>query len=165
MYTAKEWTIPLRPPDGAGQDVFIDQAVQQPGFYILSTPDGQDTTQVALNQNKQESLLDFRDINALKNEWKGDNIKWLSVTDSGGIAVSDSSFPLSEVLCDTGDCDVGDKYVLLPGQGCCGGGVRQRSLVKSVLNEKDLRHTWAVMVLNFWLEYFLVLFKFVFPVF
>jgi hypothetical protein len=90
--------IPPQRPDGAGLDVFVDQAVQQPGFYALSAP-GNDTTQIALNQNKQESLLDFRDINALKSEWKGDNIKWLSISDSGRIAEDDSggSFPLWKV--------------------------------------------------------------------
>jgi len=89
--------IPPQRPNGAGQDVFIDQAVQQPGFYMLSTPNGTDTTEVALNQDKRESQLDFRDIVALKKDWKGDNIKWLSVTDSGGIAVNDTSFPLWKI--------------------------------------------------------------------
>jgi Aerotolerance regulator N-terminal len=85
--------IPPQRPSGGGQDVFIDQAVQQPGFYTLSTPAGQDTTLVALNQNKSESQLDFRNIGALKNEWKGDNIKWLSITEGGSISASDSGFP------------------------------------------------------------------------
>ncbi len=90
--------IPSQRPDGAGLDVFIDQAVQQPGFYALSTAGGSDTTQIALNQNKSESLLDFRDINALKSEWKGDNIKWMSVVDGGGITNSGGgSFPLWKV--------------------------------------------------------------------
>lgn len=89
--------IPPQRPNGAGQDVFIDQAVQLPGFYALSTPNGIDTTDVALNQDKRESQLDFRDINALKKDWKGDNIKWLSITDSGGIEANDTSFPLWKV--------------------------------------------------------------------
>ena len=66
----------------------MDQAVQQPGFYALGAP-GNDTTQIALNQNKEESLLNFREINALKSEWRGDNIKWLSISDSGRIADSE----------------------------------------------------------------------------
>jgi hypothetical protein len=90
--------IPPQRPNGAGLDVFIDQAVQQPGFYALSSP-GSDTTQIALNQDKHESQLDFRDIAALKREWKGDNIKWLSINDSGSIADNDSNggFPLWKV--------------------------------------------------------------------
>ena len=90
--------IPPQRPDGAGLDVFVDQAVQQPGFYALGAPGG-DTTQVALNQNKLESILDFRDINALKSEWKGDNVKWLSISDSGSITDNDNgqSFPLWKV--------------------------------------------------------------------
>jgi len=90
--------IPPQRPDGAGLDVFVDQAVQQPGFYALGAP-GNDTTQIALNQNKEESLLNFREINALKSEWRGDNIKWLSISDNGRIADSDTggSFPLWKV--------------------------------------------------------------------
>jgi len=89
--------IPPQRPDGPGLDVFVDQAVQQPGFYDLAPPAG-DTTKVAMNQDKHESLLDFRDISALKSEWKGDNIKWLSITDTGAISDTDSgSFPLWKV--------------------------------------------------------------------
>jgi hypothetical protein len=48
-----------------------------------------------MNQNKAESQLDFRDINALKSEWKGDNIKWMSVTGNGSITDNGSNdFPL-----------------------------------------------------------------------
>ena len=89
--------IPPQRPDGAGLDVFVDQAVQQPGFYDLSAPGG-DTTKVALNQDKRDSQLDMRDIGALKSEWKGDNIKWLSITDTGGLTDIDSEgFPLWKV--------------------------------------------------------------------
>ncbi len=97
IYGSNIDVIPPQRPDGAGLDVFVDQAVQQPGFYALSAPGG-DTTQIALNQDKKESLLDFRDIGALKSEWKGDNVKWLSISDTGGIADDTSeSFPLWKV--------------------------------------------------------------------
>ena len=90
--------IPPQRPNGAGLDIYIDQAVQQPGFFDLAPAGGGDTTKIALNQDKRESQLDFRDINALRNEWKGDNIKWLSITDNGSIADNDTgSFPLWKV--------------------------------------------------------------------
>ncbi len=90
--------IPPQRPNGAGLDIFIDQSVQQPGFYALAAP-GADTTKIALNQDKSESQLDFRDVSVLKNEWKGDNIKWLNITGAGTIAETDntSSFPLWKV--------------------------------------------------------------------
>ena len=90
--------IPPQRPDGAGIDVFAGQAVQQPGFYALGSP-GTDTTLVAMNQNKLESILEMRDIPALKKLWAGDNIKWLSITDNGGItgAENNGSFPLWKV--------------------------------------------------------------------
>ncbi len=90
--------IPPQRPDGAGLDVFADQAVQQPGFYNLFFQGG-DTTKIALNQNKEESQLDFRDVAKLKSDWKGDNIKWLSITDSGSISDGDQNgnFPLWKI--------------------------------------------------------------------
>jgi hypothetical protein len=90
--------IPPQRPNGGGLDVFIDQSVQQPGFYALHAP-GSDTTQIALNQDKRESQLDFRDLGALKNEWKGDNIKWLTISGTGSISDNgrSSSFPLWKV--------------------------------------------------------------------
>jgi len=90
--------IPPQRPNGAGLDVFADQVVQQPGFYSLAAP-GTDTTRLALNPDKKESRLDFRDINALKKEWKGDNIKWLDITESGSISANDTGgdFPLWKV--------------------------------------------------------------------
>ena len=91
--------IPPQRPNGAGLDIFIDQAVQQPGFYALSAANAGDTTQIALNQQKSESQLDFRDITALKSEWKGDNIKWMNITDNGTITGygSNEDFPLWKV--------------------------------------------------------------------
>jgi hypothetical protein len=91
--------IPPQRPNGAGLDVFIDQVVQQPGFYSLSAPAAADTTIVALNQDKLESRLDFRNISALKSEWKGDNIRWMNIGGDGSIATSPSKgdFPLWKV--------------------------------------------------------------------
>jgi hypothetical protein len=89
--------IPPQRPDGAGLDVFIDQAVQQPGFYQLSAV-GSDTTIVAVNQDKHESQLEYRKISALKSEWKGDNIKWPDMTTGGNIKASAANdFPLWKV--------------------------------------------------------------------
>lgn len=90
--------IPPQKPNGAGLDVYIGQAVQQPGFYSLAAT-GNDTTQIALNQNKNESLPSFRDINALQKEWKGDRIKWMSITEGGTITGSgpNMNFPLWKV--------------------------------------------------------------------
>ena len=90
--------IPPQRPNGAGLDVFIDQSVQQPGFYNLSATNGLDTTTIALNQDKNESILQFRDISVLKKEWKAENIKWLAITDTGSITNKDAeSFPLWKV--------------------------------------------------------------------
>jgi Aerotolerance regulator N-terminal len=89
--------IPPQRPSGAGVDVFVGQVVQRPGFYALGA-EGGDTTQVALNQSKDESLLQFRDIAALKQQWKGDNIHWPDPTGGSGAAGGEGgSFPLWKV--------------------------------------------------------------------
>ncbi len=89
--------IPPQRPNGAGLDVFLDQAVQLPGFYRLAAAEG-DTTKVALNQDKHESQLEYRNISTLKSEWKGDNIKWPDVTKGGSLKDSaTNNFPLWKV--------------------------------------------------------------------
>ncbi len=90
--------IPPQRPNGSGLDVFIDQAVRQPGFYAIGAAGGGDTTMVALNQDKLESQSPLRDIDALRAQWKGDNIKWLSINDSGNFTDNDNEhFPLWKV--------------------------------------------------------------------
>ena len=89
--------IPPQRPNGSGVDVFIAQSVQEPGFYTLAAPAG-DTTKVAINQNKNESILEYRDISALKKDWKGDNIKWPEMTANGSFTGKGAdSFPLWKV--------------------------------------------------------------------
>ena len=90
--------IPPQRPNGAGLDVFADQVVQQPGFYSLAG-EGQDTTRLAMNQDKKESVLDFRDIGSLKKEWQDEHVKWLSISDGGTITGhgDGGNFPLWKV--------------------------------------------------------------------
>ncbi len=97
-YGAGVDVIPPQRSSGAGLNVYVGQALQQPGFYTLAAP-GTDTTEVALNQDNGESLLSFRDIPALRSEWKGDNIKWMDISESGGITGRSSygDFPLWKV--------------------------------------------------------------------
>ena len=89
--------IPPQRPNGGGVDVFVGQAVQLPGFYQLAAPGG-DTTSVALNQDKQESILTYLNINTLKNEWKGADVKWPDMASSGNFkGATGNSFPLWKV--------------------------------------------------------------------
>lgn len=87
--------IPPQRPSGSGLDVYVDQAVQQPGFYKLAGNTG-DTTIVALNGDRTESLPTVWSPTELQNQWKGDHINWLKLEDTGkAIAVSTwSNFPL-----------------------------------------------------------------------
>ena len=97
LYSRNIDIIPPQRPNGAGVDVYIDQAVQAPGFYQLSAGGG-DTTAVALNQDKLESELTYRDIKTLKGEWQGDQIKWPDLAKGGNPKDSaDADYPLWKV--------------------------------------------------------------------
>jgi len=87
--------IPPQRPSGAGLDVYIDQAVQQPGFYKLAGSSG-DTVAVALNGDRTESQPGVWSPVELQNQWKGTNIKWLKLADTGKATEVSvwSNFPL-----------------------------------------------------------------------
>jgi len=90
--------IPPQRPSGAGLDVYLAQAVQQPGFYTLAAS-GADSTAIALNQNRAESYLELWNLDKLKENWSGSNIMWsqdASVVAGAG-QHTDSSFPLWKV--------------------------------------------------------------------
>jgi hypothetical protein len=88
--------IPPQRPSGAGLDVFLAQAVQQPGFYSLAAT-GNDTTAIALNQDPQESELILWSVSQLKEGWKGANIHWMTPSSAAISEKTTSSFPLWKV--------------------------------------------------------------------
>jgi hypothetical protein len=98
LYGNNTDVIPSQLPDGAGLNVFVDAAVQQAGFYNLAAP-GSDTTRIALNANRSESLLETWNISDLKKQWKNGDVKWVT---SGDINMFNRSgnwdgFPLWKV--------------------------------------------------------------------
>ncbi len=69
--------VPPQRPSGAGLDVFVDGAVQQPGFYRLAAgPAAKDSAVVALNADRSESSLDVWAPEELKRTWSGDDAIW-----------------------------------------------------------------------------------------
>lgn len=89
--------IPVQRPEGAGVNVYVDQSIQQPGFYLLSAK-GSDTTVIALNADRKESIADVWGINDLREQWKGEHISWQNISDSGSFKAKDNNgFPLWKV--------------------------------------------------------------------
>jgi hypothetical protein len=90
--------IPPQRPAGNGVDVFVDNAVQQAGFYTLSAS-GSDTAEVALNNDRTESRLNTWGVSGLKNQWNGDDIYWLDIDtiENSKTASALGSFPLWKV--------------------------------------------------------------------
>ena len=90
--------IPPQRPSGAGLDVYLAQAVQQPGFYTLAAS-GADSTSIALNQNRAESYLELWNLDKLQENWSGNTITWSKDASSGAGAGqhTGSSFPLWKV--------------------------------------------------------------------
>jgi hypothetical protein len=72
--------------------------VQQPGFYKLAGNSG-DTAAVALNGDRAESQPGVWSTSDLQNQWKGSNIKWLKLADTGKAEATStgSNFPLWKV--------------------------------------------------------------------
>lgn len=90
--------IPPQRQSGAGLEVMLGSAVQQPGFYALAAP-GMDSLYAGVNQDKLESLPELKDISALQKEWKGENVQWMSLAEGGNTTASGPglNFPLWKV--------------------------------------------------------------------
>ena len=90
--------IPPQRPNGAGLDVFAGRALQQAGFYTLAAP-GNDSIQIALNEDRKESQLELWDLNTLQKQWKGDNIFWAETNAAADTVIksNSSNFPLWKV--------------------------------------------------------------------
>lgn len=89
--------IPPQRAAGAGSDILVGQAVQQPGFYVLAA--GKDSVTIALNQDRKESDLTLPDMGMLKKQWQGDRIQWQDVKSGAAetFTESGSGFPLWKV--------------------------------------------------------------------
>ncbi|XZF13195.1 vWA domain-containing protein [Chitinophagaceae bacterium MMS25-I14] len=90
--------IPPQRASGAGVAVIADQAVSQAGFYNL-TAAGTDTTTIALNASRTESVPDIWTPAQLQESWKGTNIKWVNNSDGSNFQQDNGfgSFPLWKV--------------------------------------------------------------------
>lgn len=87
--------IPPQKAVAGGVAVFVDAAVNQPGFYRLAAASG-DSAVVALNASRKESILEFWDMAALKREWSGKDASWQfgeEITNPGN-ASRQGAFPL-----------------------------------------------------------------------
>jgi hypothetical protein len=73
--------IPPQKPSGSGVDVFIGQSVQQPGFYSMAS-NANDTTAIAINQDKAESQLVMWDVAELHRNWNGKDIHWMELDET-----------------------------------------------------------------------------------
>lgn len=90
--------IPPQRPNGAGLDVFIDQVARQTGFYTLRA-EGGDSAVVALNQSREESVLEVWTLSQLKNNWKNGQSRWLTIDEVTARSATNAwrSFPLWKV--------------------------------------------------------------------
>ena len=92
--------VPPQRPSGAGLDVFVDGAVQQPGFYRLAAgTSAKDSAVVALNADRSESPLEVWTPEELKRAWPGEDATWNApgtevAARGGGVG----SWPLWRVL-------------------------------------------------------------------
>lgn len=98
LYHNGEDAIPPQRTQGNGLNVFIDDVVKAAGFYPVAAQ-GSDTTLLAVNENRQESVLSTTDISNLDKLWPGVNVKVItpeSIGSTGGESQW-GSFPLWKV--------------------------------------------------------------------
>lgn len=98
LYTNGQDAIPPQRTQGAGLNVFVDDVVSQPGFYPLAA-EGSDTTLVAMNLSREESVLAVTDPGGLKELWQGVDVSVItpeSIGTTGGYNRW-GSFPLWKV--------------------------------------------------------------------
>ena len=89
--------IPPQKTIAGGVNVWVDAAVQQPGFYKLAAASG-DSAVVGLNADRTESRTETWDMNALKKEWTGKQATWQTADQFSGTATGNTgSFPLWKV--------------------------------------------------------------------
>ncbi len=90
--------VPPQRPAGAGLQVFAGQVLKQPGYYALSAT-GADSTWLAINQDRAESLPTYQNIATLQQQWKNANVRWKEIDAAGNISASGptASFPLWKV--------------------------------------------------------------------
>jgi hypothetical protein len=90
--------IPAQRANGAGVDVYLNEALQQPGFYTLSA-EGTEPVEIGVNGYAGESELSYRSMKELRQGWAGPDISWEDGSDaSGNLAPGQSeSFPLWKV--------------------------------------------------------------------
>jgi hypothetical protein len=89
--------IPPQKPSGSGLDVFLGQCVQQSGFYTLASTVN-DTTAIAINQDKAESQLELWDLATLQKNWNGKDIHWMELDETTHLTTeTTAAFPLWKV--------------------------------------------------------------------
>lgn len=98
IYANEQDAIPPQRTQGAGLNVFVDEVATQAGFYPLYTQ-GADTTLVAINQSRAESILQTTDVSKLDDLWQGIEVQ---VVDAETLGTTSSynrwgSFPLWKV--------------------------------------------------------------------
>ena len=90
--------VPPQRAAGAGVELFPDQVVQTPGFYTLVAHAG-DTTMIALNGDRNEAKLEYRDIAELKNQWKQPGVFWADPADAARLPAvgNQGGFPIWKI--------------------------------------------------------------------
>jgi len=69
--------IPSQRPSGVGVELFLDKAVNEPGFYRLYSAASPDTVHVGLNQERSESLLEFGSEKEVETALGGTKVHWI----------------------------------------------------------------------------------------
>lgn len=69
--------IPSQRPSGVGVELFLNKAIQDPGFYQLHSAATVDTVHIGVNAARTESILEFDSKNELEGLLKPADVHWI----------------------------------------------------------------------------------------
>lgn len=81
--------IPEQRASGNKMLININNAVSHAGFYSLLLPDAADSTSIAINYDRSESLLEYWQMQDLKNSAKLKNAEWLTESNSSAASINE----------------------------------------------------------------------------
>jgi hypothetical protein len=108
--------IPSQRPSGVGVELFLNKAIQDPGFYLLHSAAATDTVHIGVNAARTESVLEYVSKSEIEHMLKPANVQWIddqSVAQKGWDQAK-TPFPFWKICVVIGlICLIAETYLLL----------------------------------------------------
>lgn len=108
--------IPSQRPSGVGVELFLNKAIQDPGFYLLHSAASKDTVHIGVNASRAESVLEYGSKSEVEAILKPLTIHWINdqTVAQRGWDQTNAPFPFWKIAVMTGLlCLIAETYLLL----------------------------------------------------